>query len=136
MKMLGYEALITADGATGATTALNGAIVDMDGFENVLFIAGATVTSTAQWLKMQMGTATDAMSDATGQVDHTQATLYLDVHRPIKRFVRGVFTASGASSPYRSLITVQYGARVKPTTNATTVALDTLYSPASGTATG
>ena len=128
---------IYATGATGATTVLNGTIVDMDGFNSVLFIAFATATSTAQHLHMEMGTDTATMEDATGTaVVHALDTLYLDVYRPAKRYVRGVFTASGASSVYRSLVTIQYNAIVQPTTTPASTTGKRVYSPGSGTATG
>jgi hypothetical protein len=84
---------------------------------------------------MEMGTATDAMSDATGDVLLSQTGLYLDVYRPAKRYVRGV-SISTASGKSRVLTTIQYNPRVTPTThNASTTGLR-LYSPGSGTATG
>lgn len=123
--------------ATNATGRMDGTIVDMNGFESVCFLAsyGTTNAGTESYLSMQMGTATDAMSDATGEIRISQTGLYLDVYRPIKRYVRGqlISTASGKS---KVMVTIQYNPRTSPTThNASTTGLR-LYSPGSGTATG
>ena len=125
--------------ATGTTGNLNGDIIDMasnGGFESLLVVAGASVTSTAQHLKLQVGTASDSLSDATGDIQHTVQGLYLDVYRPILRFARGVFTASGASSPGRAIVSIAYGARSQPTTQPAGTTGIRLYSPGTGTATG
>lgn len=137
MNILSESVNINAYAASGATTPLNTSVLDMDGYEGVLFIAAATVTSTAQHLKMQMGTASGSLSDATGRVEHSVVGLYLDVFRPTKRFVQGSFTASGASSPGRAITAIRYGARNQPATMSTAlVAGLALSSPGSGTATG
>lgn len=124
--------------ASGTTNPLKTPVLDMSGYEGVLFFAGATVTSTAQHLKMRMSTASASggMSDATGRIEHATMSIYLDVRRPIKQFVQGLFTASGASSPARSISWVQYGARTLPVTQETTMGGLRVYSPGSGTATG
>lgn len=130
---------IVGQAASGATTILKTPVIDMVAAESVLFMSGATVTSTAQWLKMRMSTASASggMSDATGRVDHTTTgLLFLDVYRPIKRFVQGVFTASGASSPARFIVGMKYGLRSQPATQPAGTTGLRLYSPGSGTATG
>ncbi len=128
--------------ASGATTIIKTPVIDMGGSapaESVLFVAGATVTSTAQWLAFRMSTASASggMSEATGHVDHTTTgALYLDVNRPTKRFVQGFMTASGASSPARFIVGIKYGLRSEPSSHPSITAGTRLYSPGSGTATG
>lgn len=128
--------------ASGTTGVQETTVLDMADFENVLFIAAATVTSTAQQLTMNMGTASTTgagnFSEAIGDSSHVSTGgLYLDVHRPTKRFVQGRFTSSGASSPARAVMAIRYGARSVPTTQDASGATGTqLYSPGSGTATG
>ena len=138
-KELSLSAELYGQAGSGATTILKTPVIDMVDAESVLFLGAATVTSTAQWLKFRMSTASASggMSDATGQVDHTATgLLYLDVHRPIKRFVQGIFTASGASSPARFVGAVKYGMRSQPSTQPAGTTGLRVYSPGSGTATG
>ena len=135
-RLFSEQSVFTQDFATGTTVAINGTIVDTDGYENVLGIAVATVTSTAQHLKWQQGTATAAVSDTTGRVENSVGCMYLDINRPGMRYGRFVLTASGASSPYRGIITVRYGARNQPTTNDAGTTGTRLNTPGTGTATG
>lgn len=92
-------------------------------------------TNSTSLLKCQTGTASDAMSDTTGDVPMTVGTLYLDHHRPTKRFVRFALTAGGTTG-YRTLLTIPYGARVKPMSYDASATGLVVYSPGSGTATG
>lgn len=122
--------------ATGATAA-SGAIVDTDGYENVLLIGMLETTSTGNQLIALGGTATDAMSEYTGpgggEASGLAGTLYLDIHRPRKRYIQGNVNTTAAINV--EVLTILYGPRNKPTTNATTVHGRQLYSPVSGTAT-
>lgn len=130
---------IYGQASSGTTSPLKTPVIDMSGAESVLFIAGATVTSTANVLKFRMSTASASgtMSESTGHVDHTATgALFLDVHKPIKQFVQGLFTASGASSPARFIVGIKYGLRNEPSTQPTGTVGSRLYSPGSGTATG
>lgn len=128
-------------GTTGTGSALNGNIVDMasnGGFESVLFIGHQAASGSASnlGLKMQVGSASGSLSDATGDVPGTLTTLYLDVHKPAHRFVRGVMAAGSATVSYRTLTTIPYGARTLPTSHPASTTGARMYSPGSGTATG
>lgn len=136
---------LSAVGTTGTSAALNGDIIDFasnGGWESALGIGHqsaslANGTATAgPLLKFQMGTASDSLSDATGEVMGTKTNLYLDVYRPIKRFGRFVFQAGTATCAFRSLQTVVYGPRKAPTTHPASSTGARLSSPGSGTATG
>ena len=124
-------------GTTGATAA-SGAIIDTDGYESVLLLAKLETTNAAHQLVALGGTATDAMSEYTGpesgEASGIAPNLYLDIHRPKKRYVQGqVFASAGGINI--QLLTILYGARVQPTTNTTMVNGRRLQSPNSGTAT-
>ena len=131
---------ITQTGTTATSAALSGNIVDMSNYESVMFIGTAAASNASAWVKMQMGTATDAMSDATGEAFEgagSKTNMYLDVQRPTKRYVRGVFKGASTTVLYRTMQTIQYNAKVQPTTHSDTSTTGTrLYSPGSGTATG
>lgn len=136
MPDIGRNFTYNATGTTGTSADLNGQILDMNGFEGLLAIAHLSATNASVWLKIQTGTATDAMSDTTGEVAGTVDTLYLDHYRPNKRFVRAVIKGATTTGSYRTLTQIQYGARYLPTTNDASATGLIVYTPGSGTATG
>ena len=125
--------------SSGITGLVKTPVFDMKGFESILFGAIASATNASNRLAFRMSTASASggMTDATGQVAHTvTGMLILDVFRPIKQFVQGRYTASGATSPAVAVFGVQYGARAMPTTQPSGTLVTRLYSPGSGTASG
>jgi len=137
-KMFSKESVIadwTAN--TTGTTAASGTIVDTDGYENVLVLAKLETSQAAARLTCLGGTATDAMSDYTGptagQVLGVAPNLYLDVHRPKKRYFQGICYASAGGQNIQ-IVTILYGPRSTPTSNSTLVNGLQLYTPNSGTA--
>ena len=143
--MPGYLSQTLTIIGTGASTTgdLTGPIIDLasaaagGGYyaEGVLLVAVAGTTNATSLLKSQTGTASDAMSDTTGDQIRTLLTTYLDHHRPSKRYFRGVLTAGGATG-WRSLTTIPYGLREKPPTYDASATGIRVSSPGSGTATG
>lgn len=127
---------ISVVGTTGTSAALNGDIIDMAGFESILGIAYQSASQADAQLIFQMGTATDALSDATGLVRGTKTALYLNVDRPLKRYCRFVLEPGSATIAYESLVTIAYGARSLPTSHPVSTTGNALYSPGSGTASG
>ena len=127
------------------TTTQTGSILDMQGFDGVIFIAllGAITDGTPS-LKAAQGQAAN-LSDAadlegsstpvTADTDDNKA-LILDVYRPGERYVRPAIVRGGATGcVIDGVIAIQYQARKKPTTQDTTVAASkALASPAEGTA--
>lgn len=141
-KEWGRHARINAYPASGTTSPQETSVLDMLGFESVMLIALTTVTSTAQQLSFQTGTASTTgagnFSEVVGDTSHTATGgLGLDMYRPTKRFVQGRMTASGASAPARGIVAIRYGARSMAVTQDTSgLVMTQLYSPGSGTATG
>lgn len=125
-------------GTTG-TTAASGAIIDTDGYEGVLLLAKIESTADTAQLVALGGTATDAMSEYTGpntgEASGELTNLYLDIHRPKKRYIQGqVFASAGGQNT--EVLTILYGPRTLPVTQTTTVWNGReLASPNSGTAT-
>ena len=135
--MITDAAQMSAVGTTLTSAALNGDIIDMANFENIAVFGVQAATNGTAWVKLQTGTATDAMSDTTGDVGD-KTGLFIEQHRPNKRYARGVFKAGTTTSAYRTLYTMVYGGRAAPATaqdNASTTGLR-VYTPGSGTATG
>jgi len=103
------------------TGAQSGDILDMEGFEGVLFIAKfddvdntADLTLQAQQNAVNSGTGMATLSgNATYTADATDAdddTLVLDVYRPEKRFVRPQVVIGTANATTACIIAIQYGA--------------------------
>lgn len=117
-------------------------ILDMSGFDGVLFIAklGDVTATSVLTLAAQQNTANSTVGMATlsGSVTYTAAAsdadddlLVLDVYRPRERYVRAVLTSVDANAVKNGIIAIQYGPRVKPVTQGTTVLdSDTLVEPA------
>ena len=123
--------------SSGSTAVLQTTVFDMTGFEGLMLIGyrNATLAETSGGLFVQTGTASGTLSDTTGIQNLAQTCIYLDNHRPDKRFVQGNFRAT-ASGEQRTLIALRYGARSLPTTQPASTTGKVLYTPGSGTATG
>jgi hypothetical protein len=133
---------ITVTNGAAGTTDINGTVLDMSGFEGVLFIVqlGAITANAVTSIKAQQGSAGDTsdLADLTGTNQTIADTddekvLYIDVYRPTKRYV-SLFVDRGTANAVVSAIAMQYGARKEPTTHGSGVAGETWISPAEGTA--
>jgi len=113
-------------GAGAATTDVNSSILDMSGYEGVVFIAslGDVTTTCALALKCEQDdlNAAGGMSELTGSASYTadadeaadDKIIKLDVFRPLKRYVRAVLERGTANAVVDGIIAIQYGAAVKP----------------------
>lgn len=122
--------------------ATAGDILDMAGFEGVLFIAklGDVTATSVVTLQAQQNTAnsTSGMATLAGSVTYTAAAsdadddlLVLDVYRPRERYVRPLLTSATADAVKNGIIAIQYGAAKAPITQpATVLDSDTLIEPA------
>lgn len=135
-------AIAPADGVAG-TNDINGAILDMQGFESVMAIVtfgtitGGAVTS----IKMQqdtaagMGTAADLLG--TGQTiadTDGEKTFYIDLVKPQERYVRLVVDRGTQNAVVASATYLQYNGVKAPSTHGTNVSGETHISVAEGTA--
>src|SRR5262245_40084960 len=137
------EAITEAGGVAG-TADINGAIVDMAGFDAIAFlvvfgaIAGGAVTS----IKMQrddaanMASAADiADSGQTVAVADNGKTFISDLYFPGKRYVRGVVDRGTANATVRAAFYILYGARTPPAgAQGSTVVVEQLKDRGEGTA--
>jgi len=149
MGLLGEGAKVTqvinaTDGAAG-TTDINGTVIDMSGFEGVMFVCvmGAITSTAVTSLKAQQGEQSN-LSDAadlagTGMTiadDDDEQVFILDIYRPLERYVRPVVDRGTANAVVQSCIAIQYGARETPVTQGVTdaVTYEKHVSPSEGTA--
>lgn len=98
-----------------ASTAVNGASVDMSGWDGVLFALSLGAVDGTQDMKAQDSADDATFADITGaaitQVTATgDSKLYLlDVWRPSGRYVRPVVTnGAGAAADFQAVIALRY----------------------------
>lgn len=126
-----------AAGGVSAGTAVNSTSVDMAGFEGVIFVGTMATVNAANFINAAQCEDDSTFLDLLGSkvVPTVNANTYvLDVYKPTDRYVRLEMDRGGANTAYGDIFAIQYGARVKPTTQPTTVDNEAHVSPAEGTA--
>lgn len=120
--------------AAAAQTALTTDVLDMSGYEGVLFIAltgdvtsGSVLTLTAKANSANSTSsptpitqkATDAFT--AGASDADSKVLMVDVYKPTLRYVFAELTRTTQNAVVGGIIAIQYGAHNKPTTQDASV---------------
>ena len=136
------QAITPAAGAAGSTD-IEGAVIDMAGFEGVLMVVtfGEITGSAATAVRAQQGAAAN-LSDAADLLGTAQTvadnddgdTFYIDLYRPLERYVRVVVDRATQNAVVASATYFQYGASDLPVTHGATVNGELHVSPAEGTA--
>lgn len=128
-------------GASGTTVPLQTTVLDMLGYESVLFIGHSSVTSTGNDIRVLNGTASTTGAGnfsevflPAGSSGISTGAQYVDVHRPRKRFIQA-WMETTATGTQKGLVAIRYGARAQPTTHDAVTRGVQAYSPASGTST-
>jgi hypothetical protein len=126
------------------TSDINSSIIDMIGYDGVMFVAVFSVLSANQatGIAAQEGNLSDG-SDAdflagsgVGPLSDTDSNkgLLVNIVRPRKRYVRCVVRRENANAEVSVVIAIQHGPTVKPTVHdASIVAQKVLVSPSIGT---
>jgi hypothetical protein len=120
--------------ATAGTSELVTDVLDMSGYEGVMFIAltGDVTASSVLTLTAKANTAnhvsvptpvTQAATDAftAGATDADSKALMVDVYKPTKRYVFASLTRADQNAVVGGIIAIQYGANNKPTTQHASV---------------
>lgn len=120
--------------ATAATTELVTDVLDMSGFEGVMFIAltGDVTASSVLTLTVKANSANSVSSPTpvtqkataaftAGASDADSKVLMVDVYQPTLRYVFGSLTRADQNAVIGGIIAIQYGAHNKPTTQAASV---------------
>lgn len=137
------QAITATNGAAG-TSAINGAIIDMSGYEGVLVIVntGAITSGAVTSIKMQQDTAS-AMGGAADLLGTSQTiadtddedTFVIDLFKPQERYVRLVVSRATQNAVISAATYIRYGARTKPVTSASaTINVESHIGVAEGTA--
>lgn len=133
------------DASAAGQTAINSTPVDMAGYDGVLFLvnAGTIVTGGVQSMKAQQDTAVGmgTAADLTGSNiaiadDDDNQTFFLDIKRPLERFVRVSISRATQNSDFGPIWAIQYRGRTFPVVNnvTDTITGEKWEAPAEGTA--
>lgn len=140
--MTGAKLTKLADHTTAGTTDVESAILDMSGYEGVVFFTSFGTAAADNSIKVQQNTAnsTSGMADLTGTsvvsgASPSNEDVWVEVYRPQERYVRAYVTVD-TSSTVESVWALQYGARNQAVDNTTsgTIEGEIHASPAEGTA--
>ncbi|MDH5669929.1 MAG: hypothetical protein OEY86_18160 [Nitrospira sp.] len=111
------------DASAAGVTTINSAVVDMQGFDGVVFLTNAgtiAATGTAA-VKVQqdtvvgMGSAADLADSGQSFVDaDDNKSVAVDVKRPLERYLRLVISRATANSDWGPIWALQYRARQVP----------------------
>lgn len=128
--------------SASATTDVESAVYDMQGYEGIVALTHFATTASGQtgsasgnglFARVSSASSTGTEQSSGTFIPGTSTAQVLDLYRPQQRYVQFGVKRSGAGTKVGSLVVVQYGAHVQPTTNATTVTVETFASPATGT---
>ena len=135
-------AIVPSDGVAGAAV-LYGEILDMANYESVLMIVtfGVITSGAATSIKAQQdsavggGTMADLLGTGQTVVDTADdTTFYIDLIKPIERYVRLAVPRATQNAVVSSATYIQYNPRTKPTTQASGVSGELHVEPIEGTA--
>jgi len=120
--------------AAAAQTELVTDVLDMSGYEGVIFIAitgdvtsGSVLTLTVKGNSANsVSSPTPVTQDATdaftaGASDADSKVLMVDVYKPTLRYMFGSLTRTTQDAVIGGIIAIQYGAGLKPTSQAASV---------------
>jgi hypothetical protein len=130
-----------SNGAAAGTSEVDSSILDMSGYDGVMFVASLatvvdacvlTLTPQDNTLNQTGGmTAITGITAPTFTASTSSNTLMVvDVYRPQSRYVRAAFTRTAQNATLNNIVAIQYKASKKPTTQGTTV-LASAFGPAS-----
>lgn len=125
---------VVAAAATAAQTAVTSDVLDMSGYDGVMFIAlTGDVTATSVLTLTAKANSANSTSSPTpvtqkatdaftaGAADADSKALVVDVYRPTLRYVFVELTRTTANAVVGGIIAIQYSAANKPTTQAASV---------------
>jgi len=121
--------------AAASSTDSNSDILDMTGFDGVVFIAPIedSVSGGVATLKVEQDvansdagmaliTGASAVATSAANDDLNGKVLVLDVYKPQERYVQGVRVSATQNIAFGTLIAIQYNGRFKPPTEHASIA--------------
>lgn len=120
--------------ATAATSTLTTDVLDMSGYEGVIFMAlTGDVTAASVLTLTAKGNSANSVSSPTpvtqkatdavtaGATDADSKLLMVDVYKPTLRYMFATLARADQNAVVGGIIAIQYGARNKPTTQDASV---------------
>ncbi len=130
IKKTKFMSAVTPTAGVAGTSAINGTTLDVQGFEGIIAYVrfGAIVAGAVTSVKIQHGDASDLSdaADITGSsvtvadTDDEKAVV-INLHRPLKRYVRVVVSRGTQNATVSEAHYQLYDARKAPTTHDTSV---------------
>jgi hypothetical protein len=130
----GIKITVVSPAATAATTAIDSSILDMSGYEGVMFIAlTGDVTAASDLTLTVKGNSANHLTVpapitqaattlfAAGAADADSKALMVDVYKPALRYVFANLTRATQNAVIGGIIAIQYEAKTKPTTQDASV---------------
>ncbi len=121
-----------AGAGAASATPTKGTIIDMAGFQSVMFIATMADVVAAADVKLRAAQSptndTNAMTllqgfagGVAGAADMDNKLLVLDVVRPNERFIEAQIFHVDQNAPFSSIVAIQYDSKDAPVTQGSTV---------------
>lgn len=127
-------------GQGSAGTDVESDILDMEGYEGVVFFGSIATVNAANFAKAQQDTDS-AFGDDPQDLEGTKVvpgdngdSFMIDVYKPRERYVRVVVDRGGANTATGDIYAIQYGAKKAPVSHGATIDSELHVSPAEGTA--
>jgi hypothetical protein len=129
----GIKVTVVEAAAAAAQTELVTDVLDMSGFEGVLFVAlTGDVSDTSVLTLTVKGNSANSVSSPTpvsqgsatftaGATSADSKVLMVDVYKPTLRYMFGSLTRTTANAIVGGIIAIQYGAHNKPTSHDASV---------------
>ena len=134
-QVLGYFA--------AGTTKRTSTILDMSGYEGVVFVAGLGTTiengTVDVFVEQNTINSTSGMARLAGQTAHTitaanaaltQAAIVVDVVKPKERYLQCNITPAVSNAVILGIVAIRYKGKVKPALNSSLLKSTLLLSPA------
>lgn len=123
---------VLAPVAAASSTDSNSDILDMSGFEGVIFIVPITDSAATgvATLNVQENTANSdsgmttvdsATETCTANDDINNTLLIVAIHKPLERYIQGNVTSATANIAFGNMIAIKYGAKKLPITDDSSV---------------
>jgi hypothetical protein len=124
---------------SSAGTAVVSDVVDMSGFEGVMFFGSIATANAGNFATVQTGVVSGTVAtDVAGSknVPGTNGHSFLiDIFKPRKRYLKVTVTRAGADTATGDIYALLYGPRIHPVASqGSTIAAESHVSPADGTA--
>lgn len=123
---------VLAPVSAGSSTDSNSDILDMAGYEGVIFIVPITDSAATGVATLNaqentansdsgMTTVDSATKTCTVNDDINNTLLIVAIHKPLKRYIQGNVTSATANIAFGNMIAIKYGAKKLPITDDSSV---------------